>query len=245
MTTDFNKLFDMRYYPGATCPPPCDVCPRPTTTTQPRETSTTTTTQMTSTTTTDPTEGGKYMFVKFPIHQEMTGAFPSSVDNNRNMLRTRYDIGQKWIIAVGVLAGLGILAILVFEAYVIIYKMLISRHLQQWRTMWLGQLLLLGVLLSYLTLVAYLFIPTKATCGITRFGVGVSYAFCFSVLLVKLMVILTSKSSEPSLLPDDSESPNYLRGIYQVLMFLFALGVQVVIDTQWLITVPPEAIQVS
>ena len=70
-------------------------------------------------------------------------------------------------------------------------------------------------------------IPTKATCGITRFGVGVSYSVCFAVLLVKLMVILTSKSSENSLIPGDTESANYLKGIYQFLMFVFVVGVQV------------------
>ncbi|XP_041347673.1 metabotropic glutamate receptor 3-like [Gigantopelta aegis] len=244
MNRDFSTLFDMRYYPGTTCPPPCNQCKRVQTTLPPRQISTTTTTEMTTTMTMDPTEGGKYIFFRFPRDQEMTGAYPSSsMSSDRDMIQMRFNIGQKWVIALIVLACLGIFAVLVFEAY-IVYKMLIRGHRQQWRTMWLGQLLLLGILLCYLTLFAYIPVPTKATCGITRFGVGVSYAFCFAVLLVKLMVILTSKSSEPSLLPGDIESPNYLRGIYQVFMFLFALGVQVVIDTQWLITIPPEAIQV-
>ncbi|KAK7487802.1 hypothetical protein BaRGS_00020943 [Batillaria attramentaria] len=149
-----------------------------------------------------------------------------------------------YCLCAGVLAGLGILSVIVFEIY-ILYKLLGTSMGHKWRTMWLGQLLLFGVFLSYLTLFAYLPVPTKATCGITRFGVGVSYSICFAVLLVKLMVILTSKSSENSLLPGDVESPNYLKGIYQFLMFVFVVGVQVVIDTQWLITVPPEAVKVT
>ena len=54
-----------------------------------------------------------------------------------------------------------------------------------------------------------------------------SYSICFAVLLVKLMVILTSRTSSDVLLPGDAESPNYLKGIYQFLMFIFAVGVQV------------------
>ncbi|XP_021339542.1 metabotropic glutamate receptor-like, partial [Mizuhopecten yessoensis] len=133
-------------------------------------------------------------------------------------------------------------AVLVFEIY-ILFKLLGTRIGRQWRTMWLGQLLLFGIFLSYLTLFAFLFIPTNATCGIIRFGIGVSYATIYSVLLVKLMVILTSTTSE-SLIPGDVESPNYLKGIYQFLMFIFAVGVQVVIDIQWMIQVPPEAVKV-
>ncbi|KAK6192482.1 hypothetical protein SNE40_003940 [Patella caerulea] len=192
-------------------------------------------------TTTDPTLGGTRAMVYYPIRQEITGAFATQPRTEAEYM-TRFEIGQKWIIPIGVLAGLGIFAVIVFEIYVM-YKLLGTQQSHKWRTVWLGQLLLFGIFLSYLTLFAYLPIPTKATCGITRFGIGISYAIMFSVLLVKLMVILTSKSSE-SLLPGDIESPNYLKGIYQFLMFMFAVGVQVVIGIQWLITVPPEAIQV-
>ncbi|BFZ18672.1 hypothetical protein BsWGS_21711 [Bradybaena similaris] len=187
------------------------------------------------------TTPSKYSQVKYPVGQVITGAF-SEDERGDNEYGTRFDRGQKWIIALGVLAGLGILCVIVFEIY-ILYKLLGTPTGSRWRTMWLGQLLLFGIFLCYLVLFAYLPIPTKATCGITRFGVGVSYAFCFAVLLVKLMVILTSKPNDV-LLPGDVETPNYLKGTYQFLMFIFAVGVQVVIDIQWLITVPPEAIKV-
>ncbi|CAG5126096.1 unnamed protein product [Candidula unifasciata] len=193
-------------------------------------------------TTSIPTTPSKYSQVMYPVGQVITGAF-SEEERYDNEYGTRFDVGQKWIIALGVLAGLGILCVIVFEIY-ILYKLLGTPTGSRWRTMWLGQLLLFGIFLCYLVLFAYLPIPTKATCGITRFGVGVSYAFCFAVLLVKLMVILTSKPSDV-LLPGDVETPNYLKGTYQFLMFIFAVGVQVVIDIQWLITVPPEAVKVT
>lgn len=224
---------------SGTCPnDPCIECGvMPTTTTTTEKV----TTPVGITTTPDPTEGGKYKFLKFLSDQYFTGVYTNQ-PRVHDTDRTRFIIGQKWIIALGVLGGLGVLAVIIFEIY-ILFKLMGTNIGRQWRTMWLGQLLLLGIFLAYLTLFAFLFIPTKATCGITRFGVGVSYAMIFAVLLVKLMVILTSKSSE-SLIPGDVESPNYLKGIYQFLMFIFAAGVQVVIDIQWLIQVPPEAVQV-
>ena len=66
-----------------------------------------------------------------------------------------------------------------------------------------------------------------------RFGLGCSYAMCFSILLVKLMIILSSKSV------------GYLKGIFQVLMFIFAWGVQIVVDVEWLILRPPEVVMVN
>lgn len=181
--------------------------------------------------------------VSYPEGQEITGAY-FNANRPDGDYGTRFDLKHRWIIALGVLAGMGILTVIVFEIF-IMYKLLGTRMGNKWRTMWLGQLLLFGVLLCYLVLFAYIPIPTKATCGITRFGVGVAYSICFAVLLVKLMVILTSRTSSDVLLPGDAESPNYLKGIYQFLMFIFAVGVQVVIDIQWLITVPPEAVPVT
>lgn len=178
----------------------------------------------------------------FKADQEFTGIFIKQARMD-NEWQTRFEYGQDWIIALGVLAGLGIVCVVVFEIY-ILYKLMGTKIGKQWRTMWLGQLLLFSLFCCYLTLFAYLPTPTKATCGITRFGVGVSYSMCFAVLLVKLMVLLTSKTSSDTLIPGDVDSPNYLRGIYQFLMFVFVVGVQVVIAIQWLIHVPPEAVKV-
>lgn len=179
----------------------------------------------------------------FLMDQEFTGVWRRDQVRPDEDWKTRFEKGQDWIIALGVCAGLGIVCVLVFEIY-ILYKLMGTKIGKQWRTMWLGQLLLFGIFCAYLVCFAYLFTPTKATCGITRFGVGVTYAMCFAVLLVKLMVLLTSKTSADNLLPGDVDSPNYLRGIYQFLMYLFIVGVQIVIAIQWLIMVPPDAVQV-
>ncbi len=70
------------------------------------------------------------------------------------------------------------------------------------------------------------------SCSRLRFGVGASYALCFSILLVKLMIILSSKSV------------GYLKGIFQGLMLIFAWGVQIVVDVEWLILREPGVITV-
>ena len=152
---------------------------------------------------------------------------PTKSTNNQAIVRT-----GSWIIALIVLAGLGILVVLVFEFY-LMSKLIGTPVVKEWRTMWLGQLLLFAIFLCYLTLFAFILVPTKATCGIIRFGIGGCYAMCFAILLVKLMIILSSKSI------------GYLKGIYQVLMFIFAWGVQLVVDTEWLILRPPEAVWMS
>lgn len=179
----------------------------------------------------------------FMKDQEFTGIWRDNQNRSDDDYKTRFQYDHDWIIALGVCAGLGIVCVLVFEIY-IVFKLIGTKIGKQWRTMWLGQLLLFGIFIAYLVLFAYMWIPSKVTCGITRFGVGVAYAMCFAVLLVKLMVLLTSKTTSDTLLPGDIESPNYLRGIYQFLMYLFIVGVQVVIAIQWLIMVPPDAVQV-
>lgn len=216
------------------CPnDPCIECGQlPTTTTVK-------TTTMTLPATTTPGPAARDM-ITIPKVDSLTGVFGPILERPKSEYGVR---DAKWIIPLGVLASLGVLAVIIFEI-TILYKLLGTQLGHQWRTMWLGQLLLFGVLLCFLTLFAYLPKPTDVTCGITRFGVGFSYAVVFSVMLVKLMVILTSKASD-GLLLNDTESPNYLRGTYQILMFIFSVGVQLVIDIQWLLTVPPRAVPVT
>lgn len=224
---------------------PCLMCGEMPATGEPDSTTAASTTKKTPTVTIDPQMAMQMLIERyFKSGQEFTGVWRENQTREDNDSKTRFEIGHEWIIAIGVLAGLGIVCVLVFEIY-ILYKLMGTKIGKQWRTMWLGQLLLFGLFLCYLVLIAYIFTPTKATCGITRFGVGVSYAVCFAVLLVKLMVLLTSKSSADNLIPGDVESPNYLRGIYQFLMFIFVVGVQVVIAVMWLIFVPPDAVQVK
>ena len=119
-----------------------------------------------------------------------------------------------WTIVLLILCCLGLIVVVIFEVY-LVSKIVGSPIPSHWRTMWLGQLLLFSLLLCYLVLFAFVVSPTVTSCVILRFGVGVCYAMCFSVLLVKLMIIMSSASI------------GYLKGIYQFLMFVFAWGVQV------------------
>lgn len=156
-----------------------------------------------------------------------------------------------WSVALAVLAGLGIIAVILLEIS-LIYLILTYKfegpegkrrsHLNL-RSLWLGQLLLFGIFLSYLTLFAYLPVPTKASCGITRFGIGISYAIIFSCLLVKLMVILHTRDAANYIPGEVNSSFQHSIG-YMVSIFLIAFSVQLIIAIHWLIQVPPEAVLV-
>ncbi len=155
-----------------------------------------------------------------------TGSGSGNEEEQTRPLRMRQG---GWIIALLVLASLGVLLVLCLEI-ILMTKMTGIPYAKRWRSMWLGQLLLLSILLCYFTLYAFVPEPTVESCSIIRFCVGGTYAMCFSILLVKLMIILSSKSV------------GYLKGIFQVLMFFFAWAVQLVIDTQWLILKRPGVI---
>ena len=140
-----------------------------------------------------------------------------------------------WVIVLIILASLGILIVVLFEFY-IMYRLVGSQRtsgVSRRRTIWLGQLLMLGIFLCYLTLFAFVPHQTTVTCTLIRLGVGCSYALCFAVLLVKLMIILSS------------ETIGYLKGIFQVIMLFFAWGVQLAVDIEWLILVNPEINQAT
>ena len=131
-----------------------------------------------------------------------------------------------WVIVLIVCLAIDLLIVVAFECF-IMYKLAgTSISLAK---IWLGQLLLVAVFLTFLSLFAFVTTETDSSCGIIRFSVGVCYAMIFSVFLVKLLIILSSKHV------------GYLKGIFQVLMFLFAFGVQLGIDIQWLLLRKPEA----
>ena len=140
-----------------------------------------------------------------------------------NSVRMREGI---WVMVLLILSALGVLLVIAFEIY-LLARICGSNYLESWRSMWLGQLLLLAVLLCYISCFAFVPTPTVVTCTIIRLAIGGCYAMIFAVLLVKLMIILSSKTSS-------------LQGIFQVLMFGFAWALQIVIDIEWLILQPPD-----
>lgn len=127
-----------------------------------------------------------------------------------------------------VLAVVGLLSVLIVEV-VIMYKVA-SLGGVPWRSVWLGQLLLLAICLAYLNLIAFVLKPSVVTCSIIRGGVGVCYALMQSVMCVKILMVLSPKTEA-----------GFLKLGHQVLILILILLVQVIISAQWLIVVPPRA----
>lgn len=130
-----------------------------------------------------------------------------------------------WVLALIVLASLGLIAVISIQFYVLA-RLLVAPASpgltpggpypgRPWRAHWLGQTLLGAIFCCYATLFAYLPYSSAATCAITRFCVGASYGLCFSVLLVKLLVVLGARYGE-------------LSCCVQASMLFFVFAVQVV-----------------
>lgn len=130
-----------------------------------------------------------------------------------------------WAIVVIVLVVVGLLAVLIVEI-VIVYK-IVSLGGVPCRSIWLGQLLLLAITLSYLTLIAFVFQPTPAICSILTFCVGFCYSLIQSVLVLKILIILSPKTQA-----------GFLKLGHQWLILLLLLVVQIVINVQWLVLSP-------
>lgn len=126
-----------------------------------------------------------------------------------------------------VLAIIGLLTVIIIE-FIIVFKV-IKLGGVPWRSIWLGQMLLFGILLSYLTTLAFVFKPTDAGCNLLRFAVGVCYALMLSVLIIKLLIVLSPKTE-----------PGFLKLGHQVLILATLWTVQIVINSQWLILAPSE-----
>ncbi len=95
-----------------------------------------------------------------------TGAAPG--DNNVVLKAPPVKMrDETWVIILIILAGIGILLTIVFEIY-LMSKIIGDPFIKHWRTMWLGQLLLLAIFLCYLSLFAFVPTPTKYSCGIIR-----------------------------------------------------------------------------
>lgn len=153
---------------------------------------------------------------------------PDSQESTSSAFRTLRK--GAWIIVLIVLAAVGLALVVLLELY-FLYKLSGTAICSHWKSMWLGHLLLLAILLCYLVLFAFVHVPSEASCAIIRFGVGVTYAMCFSVLLVKLMIIF------------NSERVGSVQGIYQFLMFFMAWAVQLAVDIEWLVIINDSAVQ--
>ncbi|OQV22190.1 hypothetical protein BV898_04039 [Hypsibius exemplaris] len=132
-----------------------------------------------------------------------------------------------WVTVLIVLASIGLvitLGLWVFTLYKIIRLDIKTRNL------WLSQVLLLFVCLSYGTCFIWIPTPNTATCAAIRFLPGVCYAGLFAGLLLKTLNIITEARHV------------YVPGYVQVTLFTALVTVQLVIGSQWLILVPPAVV---
>lgn len=132
---------------------------------------------------------------------------------------------EVWVIPVLIAAGIIILVLTIFEIFLLakaINKNPSRRHL------FLGQMLLAGLLACSGMAVVYTLKPTPITCAVIRLGSGLSYSLVYSTLLVKLVFLISLNSGV------------YLPATYQSLLLCFAILIQLVIGIQWLVSAPPD-----
>jgi len=130
-----------------------------------------------------------------------------------------------WVLPVLIAAGIIILVLTIFEIFLLakaINKNPSRRHL------FLGQMLLAGLLACSGMAVVYTLKPTPITCAVIRLGSGLSYSLVYSTLLVKLVFLISLNSGV------------YLPATYQSLLLCFAILIQLVIGIQWLVSAPPD-----
>lgn len=130
-----------------------------------------------------------------------------------------------WVTVVLVLTVIGLLTVLIIEI-IILYKIARLGGVPL-RSVWLGQLLLFAILISYITLIIFVFEPTPVTCNLLRFTIGFCYCFILSLLLVKVLVVLSPKTH-----------PGFIKLGHQIMVLLMLLCVQIIINVQWIILKP-------
>ena len=99
--------------------------------------------------------------------------------------------------------------ILCFRVLKQIYYLISYRHL------FLGQMLLLGLLLGSCVGFAYAVEPNEFSCAAVKLGTGLSYGLIYTSLLVKQIFLISLNSGV------------YLPASYQAILFLFIIITQV------------------
>ena len=135
---------------------------------------------------------------------------------------------EVWVIPVLIAAGIIILILTIYEIFLLakaVNKNPSRRHL------FLGQMLLAGLAACSAMAVVLTLRPTVATCAVLRLGTGLAYSLVYSTLLVKLVFLISLNSGV------------YLPATYQSLLLSFAILIQLVIGVQWLVSAPPDVIE--
>ena len=102
----------------------------------------------------------------------------------------------------------------------------------------LSAILLAGLVMGYLMPYFFISEPSGAICGIRRFGLGFSFALCYSPLLIKtnrIHRIFNQKSLRPN------RAPRFTTPLSQVILTFILISIQIVIATIWLAVEPPSS----
>jgi len=124
-----------------------------------------------------------------------------------------------WVLPMMGLSAMNVLVILAFEIFVICKA---TGNSPSRRHLFLGQMLLLGLLLGSCVGFAYAVEPNEFSCAAIRLGTGLAYGLIYTSLLVKQNFLISLNNGV------------YLPASYQALLFLFAIITQVVIGIFWL-----------
>ncbi|CAL4085066.1 unnamed protein product, partial [Meganyctiphanes norvegica] len=111
-----------------------------------------------------------------------------------------------WVVPLLAASCTNVAAIVAFEVYVVIRSL---RGNPSRRHLFLGQCLLMGLLLCSLSGIPITLEPSQLTCAITRLLVGVSCALIFATLLVKCVFLISLNAGV------------YLPAHYQGLLLFF------------------------
>ena len=159
-------------------------------------------------------------------NKEKSACIPITI---RNLM-----FSNAWSITLLTLAVIGLIAIastsIVFIAY--------SKHgVIKASSREVSTILLVGLALCYIMPFFFVAKPSPAVCAMRRFGVGFSFAMCFSALLVKtnrIHRIFNQKSLNPS------KPPQFTSSLSQVIMTLALTGIQGLAAIIWIAADPPS-----
>lgn len=133
-----------------------------------------------------------------------------------------------WAIALIVITIFGLLVTLSVIVILVVFR---NHDVVKASSREVSAVLLLGIIFCFLMPFSFMAMPSVATCVIRRFGVGFSFAVCYSALLVKtnrIHRIFNQTSINPS------KPPRFTGPVSQVLLTLLLISVQVAIAVVWL-----------
>lgn len=153
------------------------------------------------------------------------GKIPSSADRFNNM----------WGVALATLAALG-----VFISVALFIYLLIAYPVRGGTTV-VGYLLAFGIILLYGMVFAFIAHASEQLCGLRRFCLGLCYSICYSAIFVKLVDSWRAKSKQ-DLYDIKYNKLGRPMGLFMVTVMLIL--VQVMINAEWLILVPPKVVRI-